>query len=1160
MREFRKRILVCLIPCLIAAWFVGFAYYRYVHGEGGFKLGVDLVGGTILVYEIDIDKFPDGKLPEGFTAEALAASIKRRIDPTDIRNIVVRPVSKTRVEIILPTGGKHQADAQERQWQELLEAARQKWPEALQDKPLTAPRGETSTLRVQLEGYKVDAPEKIDEFIKSQWSSGQKRDFSTEEVQAIKALIAKVGSLEFRIVASLPDDSDAFTAAKGNFTPLTDPKGDDKEKATRQAELDSLATRGLPPTAPKPPDPEGFRYKTDKTSGNALYSWVELGRQQRKQLHLDNASQKDLGSNWQRAAAARGTEKDPRQQAVEIQSSGGGTTWLLWSRPTVNRNLKHEEQQDKKFDYFVLVREPGAAQRVTGQDLVNSYAGSDDKGKTAVHFRLSGNGGNRFYALSSANIKRHLAVVLEGMIESAPVLQSAIRHEGQITGDFTPKEINDLVRVLRSGALPATLKRIPVSENTIGPTLGADTIAQGTTSVGLAFLAVLVFMAVYYRFAGLVACVALLANLLLAIGFMVAVNATFTLPGLAGLVLMLSLAVDANVLIYERLREERERGNSILMALRNGYDRAFPTIIDTHLTSILTAVILYAVGNDQLKGFGVSLTVGLLISLFTSLYMTRLIFDIWAAKGWLTDLSMFKLLSKTSIDFMAIRNYWFTATVLLTLFGITVFLVRGERGLNIDFVGGTAFTGQLNKDSALNSAQLRALLGEENQANQLKVADVKQIDTAGRSFLVTYEDKTSQSVRLPNPAAGATTEERQEDIRLRAKHLPDWSVEQIFLSSESHPEGGSRFFTVRTSEKAPDLVQVTINRLVPNLLNINWLSTRIDGPRTAILQFSENASPAYIKLLIENQIEDSQLLKQAGLPEDQRYELPQPVDVIGGTLDKDGKFQAGQGGEQGRYKDMRVELTDQAAGKIAGDELKSDLDKAKKAFEARPPAERLEIFDSALAADTRTRALYAILGSWLVILGYLWFRFGSWTFGLAAVLCLMHDLLFTLGIIAFCHYIFTGVPGLAHLLLIQDFKIDLPSVAALLTLVGYSVNDTIVVFDRIREIRGKNPELTPQMINDSVNQTLSRTLLTSFITWLTVFVLYVWGGEGVHLFAFVMVVGVVVGTYSSIYIASPLLLIFGEGQTEASRARRPEPEKEPEPEEEEEGEKEAAPA
>src|SRR6202011_5890882 len=238
-------------------------------------------------------------------------------------------------------------------------------------------------------------------------------------------------------------------------------------------------------------------------------------------------------------------------------------------------------------------------------------------------------------------------------------------------GGFTKKEVDRLVTILRAGALPATLIPTPVSENTMGATLGEDTIRKGTIAVGVAFVVVLAFMVVYYRFAGLVACVALLANLLLTVAFMVAVKATFTLPGLAGLVLMLGMAVDANVLIYERLREERDRGASLALAIRNGYDRAFPTIIDTHLSSIFTAIVLYAVGNDQLKGFGISLTLGLIISLLTSLAMTRVIFNICMDKGWITELGMlnlknlpiFRLILGRDIDFMRIRYYWFTATI-----------------------------------------------------------------------------------------------------------------------------------------------------------------------------------------------------------------------------------------------------------------------------------------------------------------------------------------------------------------------------------------------------------------------------------------------------------------------------------------------------------------
>lgn len=191
--------------------------------------------------------------------------------------------------------------------------------------------------------------------------------------------------------------------------------------------------------------------------------------------------------------------------------------------------------------------------------------------------------------------------------------------------------------------------------------------------------------------------------------------------------------------------------------------------------------------------------------------------------------------------------------------------------------------------------------------------------------------------------------------------------------------------------------------------------------------------------------------------------------------------------------------------------------------------ERLEVFDSTLAKETQSKAFFAIIVSWIAILVYLWFRFGNWTFGLAAVLCLVHDLAFTLGAIALCHYVFDNPLG--WILRLEDFKIDLAAVAALLTLVGYSVSDTIVVFDRIREVRREEPALTPQMINDSVNQTLSRTILAAATVFLVSFVLYWFGGEGVHLFAFVMVCGVLVGTYSSIFVAAPLLLLFGEGKT-----------------------------
>ena len=195
-----------------------------------------------------------------------------------------------------------------------------------------------------------------------------------------------------------------------------------------------------------------------------------------------------------------------------------------------------------------------------------------------------------------------------------------------------------------------------------------------------------------------------------------------------------------------------------------------------------------------------------------------------------------------------------------------------------------------------------------------------------------------------------------------------------------------------------------------------------------------------------------------------------------------------------------------------------------------PKSERLENFDSQVAREVQLTALQAIVLSWLAIIGYLWFRFGNWTFGVAAVLCLIHDVLFSAGLLGIASYFAEFFPTVSGWLLLEQFKMDLSGVAALLTLIGFSVNDTIVVFDRIKEVRGKSPLLTPEMINESVNQTLSRTILTAFTAFLVVFVLYVLGGPGVHLFSFLMMAGVIIGTYSSIFVASPLLLIFGEGR------------------------------
>ncbi|HZZ81633.1 MAG TPA: protein translocase subunit SecD [Gemmataceae bacterium] len=1006
--------------------------------------------------------------------------------------------------------------------------------------------------------YGPPAQEILDEVNRIMAETHQAKDMSVEDVQRIKDLVSKVGSLEFRILANDKDDAKAIEDAKKVFQ-------DAAKNAELAARLKKAAQEGLPP--PGPMDTETGKQKRYKIATRGApsivtYSWVELGPQERRALNLDNAARTDSArsTTWQIA------KKDRDKAALQLPDRRGGDKLLLqgalfYSRDCVDRNLPEDERRKKEVEYFVLTRDPEFDQAVGGEAsevrtpkidgsyLVNAYGHTDVSGPT-VHFQFNNTGGELFGNITRKNISeaggldntkplRHLAIILDGLVMSAPTINSEIRTQGQISGNFTQKEVDQLVNILRAGRLPATLKSTPVSESTIAATLGEDTIHQGVLAILYSFGAVLLFMVIYYRFAGFVASLALMANLLITVGFMVAVQATFTLSGLAGIVLTLGMAVDANVLIYERLREERERGASLIQAIRNGYDRALPTIIDTHLSSIFTAIVLYVVGNDNLKGFAISMTVGLIISLFTSLYMTRVMFDYWQYKGWLTKLSMMRLFAKPDLDFMSIRHVMFAATLAVSIAGLALFVGRIPNDLNIDFVGGTAYGAKLTK--GLTVTQLRNLVSEKTQRDVLKDPIVKEVPGSdGHRYDITFPkgDGKPRTVVFSHVPKGDTPEDRIKNVTARASLLPEPSVELLYNRTDDPKikdeiaKGESRNFVVRTTEKEAELVQACLDQLLRDekgelLRKVYAHHTNLDN-REAKFTFYDTeadakkgekpnatASPSFVKSLLNRE-----LRRVFGVTDDKKP-LPFVFEVT----------TEGKGDSDGKYGTMKVTFSqDLKEDEDSISKVNAAMNEAANAFAARPLPDRLENFDSALASETRYRAMWAIVASWAAMLVYLWFRFGNWTFGLAAVICLIHDLCFTLGAIAAAYYIHTWWPG--NFLLVEDFKLDLTSIAALLTLVGYSCSDTIVVFDRIREVRGKNPDLTPKMLNDSVNQTLSRTILASLTVWLVVFVLYCIGGPGVHLFAFVMVIGVIVGTYSSIYIAAPLLLMFGEGKHE----------------------------
>jgi SecD/SecF fusion protein len=957
---FEWRLLICTVPVILSAWLVTVAIRNQGDPTATGKrvnLGVDLAGGSILVYEVDpaFWEKQDENFRRSFNADQLASRIKTRIDPNNLKETTIRPI----------------------------------------------PGDETRPPRVE-----IVVPIKNDPNNKN----------SAGEIEEIKRLIQQQGQLEFRILAhrgsdAYREDADAINAARNQLT------ADFRVEPNRT-----------------PPPPPGFE---------ADYEWLEMDKSEITTLKL--------------------TAETP----AGFREVGN---YAYFSAPD---QMTPGMQKDEKTlgRHFVLTRRPRDDARVTGDNMDPATIYPDLDGvKLGVRFGIKPEAEERFFELTK-EVGSLMSIVFDQKVISAPTLQARLRTGGIITmgvgGAEGQRRVNELARILQAGSLPAALRPEPVSEMTMGPGLGEDTIRKGTYSVAGAFLAVCVFMIAYYRFSGLVAVIALFANLLLTFAFLVFANAAITLPGLAGLVLMLGMAVDANVLIYERLREEREKGANLAMAIRNAYDRAFPTIIDTHLTSIFTSIVLYAVGTDQLKGFGISLTIGLTISLFTSLYMTRLIFDLGLNRGWIKKLSMGKFLSKPNIDFMRVRYYWFTATVLLSIFGLAVFVMRGEKGWNIDFTGGTAYSFQFKEP-----------------------VDIQHV-----------REKVHQQTQLTDPA-----------------------VDAIYRDA-TVGGGPTRFFTLRTTEKDRDKVRQGVEKAFGQELLYGSAATTPVTPVPPDQQGTEKLDRQFELTFTNREPPKEEVAKhvqnwfQSNLPgSDKEF-----YQVEGKT----------PGERQGYFKSVLVKFKVPDRPDLA-DKLPQSVAQP---FNA-PVSDRLENFDSGLAAEMQGRAISAIVFSWLAIVGYLWFRFGNWTFGVAAVLCLVHDLVLTVGIIGLCHYI---VAAFGNILLLEDFKIDLPAVAALLTLVGYSVNDTIVVFDRIRELRGKNPLLTPQLINDSVNQTLSRTLIVSFITWLVVLVLYIFGGEGVKLFAFVMVIGVIIGTYSSIFVASPLLLILGEGQPKKIAGTLPPP-------------------
>ncbi|MDY0167300.1 MAG: protein translocase subunit SecD [Thermoguttaceae bacterium] len=1062
------------------------------------KLGIDLRGGVILVYEVDQDK----KGEEAVEMDKLVAAVSRRVNPGGQKEVTVRTFGTEQIEIIVP-----EADE--------------------------------------------------------------------AELRRLKDILQRIGTLEFRIVGNDRDHNALFKMA--------DDAGPDARMLT---------------------DPDG----------NRLAWWVPV-----------------------------------HESAVQEFAQGAGLKRRV-------RTVRGEEVLE-----VLVISDPF---NVTGGFLRRAQPDVDQRGRPSVRFLFDSRGGRRFGRLTGNNVPdpsgfaRRLGIILDGYLYSAPNIKSAIFDQGVIEGSFTRQDVEALVSVLQAGSLPTALTEEPISEMLIGPTLGRDTIRRGSISIGLAMILVLAFMLVYYRFAGVVACGALLANVLLVLAVMITIRAAFTLPGLAGLVLTVGMAVDANVLIFERIREELGRGAALRMAIRNGFSRATTTIVDANLTTLITATILYAVGTDQIRGFAITLWLGVVLSMFTAIFCARVVFDVAEKRRWISDLKMMRILGGTNIDFLGMRRLAGACSLLVIVLGLLGVYSRGEGLLDIDFTGGvsvetvfvepqrtadirTALSGL--PDLAVSDVQyegerpgtrfvvntsqqnvvdpdtgrileyatdiverhIHGRFGEALATNSMAFRDlgtieapedqpeparpverptgVKPAEPALPEPAPAEVPAEPEAPTLPAPAEESPAEPAPAEEPPAEPMEPAASPPEEPPADAKEPEAPAEPGEPKPAEEEPSAEPMepsdapepadkadsadskdSADPLAPadpaestepeeeSSDPAPQSSRRTDLPNDWLLASADAAALNLIPLLTaaDDPIEDASQepgpeVDEAAGADAATAAPPVGSEFVGGTsavlqlvqpvahdtlearlreqLQKMGRDPDAvplrltnrqyEPGDSRPFNTWNLEIGLPAA------EAESVLAAVDGQFRSQPYFPSSNTIGGKVAGDTRVRAVYALLFSLACILGYIWLRFQRVVYGLAAVVALVHDILITLGIIALSAFVSDALA----FLLIDPFKIGLTVLAAFLTIIGYSLNDTIVVFDRIREVRGKAPQLTAAMVNASINQTLSRTLLTSLTTLIVVVILYVGGGQGIHAFAFALVVGVLVGTYSSIFIASPFL-------------------------------------
>ncbi|MGL6195952.1 MAG: protein translocase subunit SecD, partial [Thermoguttaceae bacterium] len=747
-------------------------------------------------------------------------------------------------------------------------------------------------------------------------------------------------------------------------------------------------------------------------------------------------------------------------------------------------------------------------------------------------FSFNATGANLFAQLTRKNAPdpvqpnrlRQLGIIMNGEMYSAPNLKQAITGgNGQITFGQrdTPqgrmeldKEINDLISVMNAGSLPADLSQEPVSKMETGATLGEDTIGKGMAAVLWGGAAVLLFMVTYYRLAGLVACFAVAMNFFMIMAVMFALRAAFTLPGIAGLVLTLGMAVDANILIYERIREELANGASLRMAIRNGFGRALSAIVDSNITTLICGIILYAVGNEQIKGFAVTLVLGVSFSMFTSIYICRTIFDVLERQKWVNTLNMMQFFKKPNFNFMAVKQICVTFSLALIIISIGATILRGPGILDIDFVGGVSVETVFKTPQDIEKirAELKDVLPD------LAVSVIKFSDQSKKAAAATAAANDETNAELGGAGQNThfiiNTSLKPDTLEINYSENPKKYLEEVTQILQEKFGDSLVYYTLKyefENGSAPESADVKLAE--------QEAGATASGKKETVAKVS--ISPLTNEPALRSNLDDymNKAIEAGILSEVLHIGIAPVLDTAAGGFLAQNMLQSG--GE--RYADWVLTFN-------------TDRETSEKFLSFAAEKIHTPYFPSqntiggAVARRAQAQAIFAVVGSLVCIVIYIYFRFHKWIYGLAAVVSLIHVVIVSLGCIAISYWV---APALSFLE-VEQFKIGLPVIAAFLTIIGYSLNDTIILFDRIREVKGKLPFVSEQLVNSAINQTLSRTMLTSLSTVFVLVILYFFGGGGIHTFSFTLLIGVAFGTYSSVYIAAVLLIWFSKIEENAA--------------------------